>query len=241
MQAHDTSAPKGADRRPVLLALTGLLAALSLSACAPATSTGTTGAAAMGTGATGTSGGTISSAGASTTGTATGTPAGGTAAATSDAPGTGPDSNTATSARDNTNLATLITSDDRFTTLARLVQTAGLTDTLASGQYTIFAPTNDAFLRLSPSDLSALSADPVRLRQVLLYHVVPTRVTGSVLASVSRLATAQSGLLTISRPSGTNEAGTRTLVNGANIEPSSIDTSNGVLYAIDAVLMPPAR
>ncbi|BDP40723.1 hypothetical protein DAETH_06920 [Deinococcus aetherius] len=203
------------------------------------TSTGTTtGATATGTGVTGTSAGTIGTAGASTTGT-TGAPAGSTIAAPSTAPGSGTSANTATTTRDNTTLATLIASDNRFTTLARLVQVAGLTETLASGTYTIFAPTNDAFLKLSPSDLNALTADPARLRQVLLYHVVPTRVTGTALATASQLTTAQSGVLTITRPSGSNAAGTRTLINGANLQPSSIDAGNGILYAIDNVLLPP--
>ncbi|WP_216320056.1 fasciclin domain-containing protein [Deinococcus aestuarii] len=222
-------------------AATGTASGTTTTETATTATTGTT----TGTAATGTTGtATTGTTGAATGTTATGTTATATtpppAATPSSSPGTGPNSSVATSARNDATLATLIGSDDRFTTLNRLIQQAGLAETLAGGQYTVFAPTNDAFLKLAPSDLSAITSDPVRLRQVLLYHVTPSRVTGTALASISRIASAQSGLLEVTR------SATRTTIGNtatsAIIEPgASIDTGNGVLYVIDTVLLPPTR
>ncbi|MBI0445289.1 fasciclin domain-containing protein [Deinococcus sp. DB0503] len=152
----------------------------------------------------------------------------GTAAATTPAPTPG--------AANNASLASLIASDPRFSTLAGLVQQAGLTETLGSGEYTIFAPTNEAFAKLAPADLSALSADPARLKQVLLYHVVPGRITGTALAGSPQLTSAQGAALTLTRGGEPTRImiGTAIIENGA-----SLDAGNGVLYPIDTVLMPP--
>lgn len=158
----------------------------------------------------------------------------GTAAATTPAPVTTPAPTPG--AANNASLASLIASDPRFSTLAGLVQQAGLAETLGSGEYTIFAPTNEAFAKLAPADLSALSADPARLKQVLLYHVVPGRITGTALASSPQLTSAQGAALTLTR----GGEPTRIMIGPAIIENgASLDAGNGVLYPIDTVLMPP--
>ncbi|MEF2279189.1 fasciclin domain-containing protein [Deinococcus sp. YIM 134068] len=214
MQNDTTPAPKV--QRPVLPVMAGLLAALSLAACAPATTVTAT--------------------------TSTTTPANtaASAPASSTAPGSGTSASVATSTRNNTSLATLIASDDRFTTLNTLVQQAGLGQALSSGTYTVFAPTNDAFLKLPPGVLTELSSNRQRLSQILLYHVVQGRVDGTALASANQLMTLQSGMLTLTR-TGTrtsigNNMGTAIIESG-----SSIDTGNGTLYVIESVLMPGMR
>lgn len=61
-----------------------------------------------------------------------------------------------------------------LSTLASLVGTAGLVDTLnGSTVYTVFAPTNDAFAALPTCLVSYLVANPTVLRNVLLYHTLP--------------------------------------------------------------------
>lgn len=62
---------------------------------------------------------------------------------------------------------------------------AGLVDTLrAKGPFTVFAPSDDAFARLSKADLDALLADKARLAEVLRYHVVPGRLTAADVAAM---------------------------------------------------------
>ena len=61
----------------------------------------------------------------------------------------------------------------QFTTLASLLQAAGLVDTLKTGgPFTVFAPTDAAFAKVPKATLDALAADPAKLKAVLLYHVV---------------------------------------------------------------------
>ena len=61
----------------------------------------------------------------------------------------------------------------QFTTLASLLEKAGLVDTLAGGgPFTVFAPTDAAFAKVPKATLDALAADPAKLKSVLLYHVV---------------------------------------------------------------------
>jgi len=72
------------------------------------------------------------------------------------------------------NIAQLVSTDPRFSTLLAAVSAAGLADTLAGkGPFTVFAPTNDAFAKIPTAILDSLLADKDRLTKVLLRHVVP--------------------------------------------------------------------
>jgi len=72
------------------------------------------------------------------------------------------------------NIAQLVSTDPRFSTLLAAVSAAGLADTLAGkGPFTVFAPTNDAFAKVPKATLDSLLADKDALTKVLLRHVVP--------------------------------------------------------------------
>jgi uncharacterized surface protein with fasciclin (FAS1) repeats len=63
-----------------------------------------------------------------------------------------------------------------LSTLARLVDDAGLAETLrGSGPFTLFAPTDDAFRAVPAATLASLAADQERLKAVLMFHVVAHR------------------------------------------------------------------
>merc|ERR1711973_639375 len=65
-----------------------------------------------------------------------------------------------------------------YSTLVDFVVQAGLAETLSGdGPFTLFAPTNEAFAKLPPNVVQALSSDANLLRRVLTYHVVPGKVT----------------------------------------------------------------
>ncbi|MCP2012934.1 putative surface protein with fasciclin (FAS1) repeats [Deinococcus sp. HSC-46F16] len=159
-----------------------------------------------------------------TTTTTTGTAATGTATATT----------TATVTPAAGSLAAFVTTDPRFSILAELIRAAGLTETLGGGEFTLFAPTNDAFNAVPAATLTALRADPARLRQILLYHVVPGRVTATALAESPNLTTAANVQVPLTRPSGTTGA----RIGGATIQGEGIATSNGTVYIINTVLIP---
>jgi uncharacterized surface protein with fasciclin (FAS1) repeats len=71
-------------------------------------------------------------------------------------------------------LASLVATHPKLTTLKAAVEAAGLQDTLASsGPFTVFAPTNLAFKKLPEGEVAKLLGDRARLSKLLLRHVVP--------------------------------------------------------------------
>ena len=122
-----------------------------------------------------------------------------------------------------------------FTTLVAAVQAAGLVDALkGEGPFTVFAPTDAAFAALPAGTVDALLADPTGdLTQILLYHVVSGKVMAGDLSEGLTAATLQGKDLTFTLADGAK-------VNGVNIVATDIETSNGVIHVIDAVLLPPA-
>lgn len=120
-----------------------------------------------------------------------------------------------------------------FSTLLNALDAAGLTETLqGSGPFTIFAPTNDAFAKLSDEELSALLEDRDALERVLTYHVVPGSFTTSdITAEMTAFPTLEGSDLPITQDG----------VGNATVTAVNIPASNGVVFAIDTVLTPPAE
>ena len=121
----------------------------------------------------------------------------------------------------------------QFTTLASLLQQAGLVDTLATGgPFTVFAPTDAAFAKVPKATLDALAADPAKLKAVLLYHVVPGRVTAADVVKLTSAKTAEGRSLGIKVSNGS------VFVDGAQVTTPDVEASNGVIHVIDSVLIP---
>jgi uncharacterized surface protein with fasciclin (FAS1) repeats len=132
-------------------------------------------------------------------------------------------------------VADTIARDADLSTLNGLVQQAGLADTLkAAGPYTVFAPTNEAFKAVPAKTLDELAKDPAKLKAVLAYHVLPTKVMAAQVANGS-VKSVEGGNLALSR------AGTFVTVEDAMVQTADIAATNGVVHTIDRVLMPPRR
>lgn len=122
-----------------------------------------------------------------------------------------------------------------FTTLVAAVQAAGLVDTLkGAGPFTVFAPTDAAFAALPAGTVEDLlkPENKDKLVSILTYHVVPGKVMSGDLTEGMKAKTVQGGEVTI-----TLEGGAK--VNGAPVSTADIETSNGVIHVIDAVILPP--
>lgn len=120
-----------------------------------------------------------------------------------------------------------------FNTLVTAVQAAGLVETLKSeGPFTVFAPTDEAFAAIPAADLEALLADKEKLTAVLTYHVVAGKVMAADVVGLDSATTVQGSDVDIEVVDG----GVR--VDGANVVTTDIETSNGVIHVIDAVIMP---
>ena len=121
-----------------------------------------------------------------------------------------------------------------FQTLLTAVDAAGLGDTLADGgPFTVFAPTDDAFVALPRETVQGLLADPAALVRVLTYHVVPGRITSAQITHDSEQKTIEGGVLKLAVNGGVT-------VNDATVIQADVEAENGVIHVIDRVLIPAA-
>lgn len=126
-----------------------------------------------------------------------------------------------------------------FNTLAAALTATGLIDTLSNPdeQFTVFAPTDDAFAALPEGTVDALLADPDTLTDILLYHVISGASVDSTTALTlagQNVTTANGDDLAISLVDG------ELLVNESTVTQADVRASNGIIHVIDAVLLPPA-
>jgi transforming growth factor-beta-induced protein len=129
--------------------------------------------------------------------------------------------------------------DGRFTTLVAALQATGLDATLAdtSGTFTVFAPTDDAFALLGQETIDALLADTDTLSNILTYHVI----SGAVDAAAA-IALAGTSVEMVNGDSiGLSLDGDSLLVNTSTVIITDLQTDNGIIHVIDAVLLPPAE
>lgn len=130
------------------------------------------------------------------------------------------------------NIVTTAVACPAFKTLVKAVQVAGLADTLSGpGPFTLFAPTENAFAKLPPGTLAKLLKDPKQLGEILKYHVVSGTFCSSGLTS-GNVKTVQGQDVSIKVSGGVT-------VNNANVISADGSVTNGVIHAIDTVLLPP--
>jgi len=119
-----------------------------------------------------------------------------------------------------------------FGTLVTAIQAAGLVETLqGTGPFTVFAPTDEAFAKISKADLEALLADKEQLVAVLTYHVVPGKVMAADVAGLDSAKTVQGQSIDIQTAGGVT-------VDGAKVVQTDILATNGVIHVIDTVILP---
>jgi uncharacterized surface protein with fasciclin (FAS1) repeats len=124
-----------------------------------------------------------------------------------------------------------------FNTLLAAVKAAGLVEALSGeGPLTVFAPTDEAFAKLPKGTVETLLKPENRgkLAAILKYHVVSGRVYSTDALAAGEATTLQGGKVKIvATASGAK-------VNDANLVATDIDSSNGVIHVIDAVILPPS-
>ena len=145
------------------------------------------------------------------------------------------------------NIVETAVSNDSFSTLVTAVQAADLVDALSSdGPFTVFAPTNDAFNNLPDGTLSTLlnPENQDTLQSILTYHVVAGQfMAEDVVQAINdnggqfTVETLQGGELTLKLWEG-NVYVKDTNGNKAQIIITDVETSNGVIHAINNVVLP---
>jgi len=115
----------------------------------------------------------------------------------------------------------------------KLNKDVNLVDTLNSGQFTVFAPVDDAFAKIPAATIDGLKTDSKTLTSILTYHVVPGQLAPSQIDGTH--ATAEGATVKVTG------SGDNMMVNGAKVICGGVKTANATVYLIDSVLMPPAK
>jgi transforming growth factor-beta-induced protein len=137
------------------------------------------------------------------------------------------------SAEISSDIVDIAATDERFTTLAYLLESTGLTEALRNGEtYTIFAPTDDAFAEIPEETLNQLMDDQDALREVLLSHVVVGEVTSDEVVNLEKAKVASGETLRV------KNGGDYVKVANAKVVEADIMAANGVIHAVDSVIMP---
>ena len=125
-----------------------------------------------------------------------------------------------------------------FSILVEAVVAAGLVETLqGTGPFTVFAPTNAAFASLLAElgvTKQALLANKPLLTSVLTYHVVPSRVLKAEVPLDTPITTVQGQTFTVNASLVITDQRLRK----SNIVAADVFTSNGVIHAVDTVILP---
>ena len=122
-----------------------------------------------------------------------------------------------------------------FDTLVEAVIAAELDETLSdeTAEYTVFAPTDEAFNELNSTYLNNLiNNDTANLTSILTYHVLPSIVYSSDLSDNMTVATVEGSEITVSINNS------RVYVDDAMVSIADIQCSNGVIHVINKVLLP---
>jgi len=106
-----------------------------------------------------------------------------------------------------------------------------LVDTLNGGQFTVFAPTDQAFGKLDAATIDTLKTDAPLLKKILTYHVVPGQASPDQV--VGTHTTVEGASLTVTGSGNSLQVGNASVVCGG------VQTANATVYMIDTVLMPP--
>ncbi|WP_458042378.1 MULTISPECIES: fasciclin domain-containing protein [Bacteria] len=107
-----------------------------------------------------------------------------------------------------------------------------LVDTLNGGEFTVFAPVDDAFAKIDPATIEALKTDTATLTSILTYHVIPGQIVPDDLGGT--YTTVQGADLEVTG------SGDSIMVNGESaVICGGVQTANATVYLIDTVLMPP--
>ncbi|EYT62783.1 fasciclin [Dietzia sp. UCD-THP] len=132
-------------------------------------------------------------------------------------------------------VATAASNNPLLTTLTAAVSggvnpEVDLVDTLNNGEYTVFAPVDDAFAQVDDATMEALQTDPELLTSILTYHVVEGQITPD---EIEGMQTTLNGADVEVMGSGDELT-----VNGANVICGGVETANATVYLIDEVLVP---
>lgn len=138
--------------------------------------------------------------------------------------------------RGNNDILVTLRNAGNFTWFLRAVDGAKLTQQLKSREYTVFAPTDDAFGRIPGTRRDSLLRDPAALEAMVRNHVVEGRFTASEASAGARgMSFLGGGAIKV------DSSGSYMRINGAQVIKADMAASNGIIHVIDQVWLPPLR
>jgi uncharacterized surface protein with fasciclin (FAS1) repeats len=145
------------------------------------------------------------------------------------------------------NIVEVASGNENFSTLVAAVTAADLAETLSGdGPFTVFAPTNDAFAKLPAGTVETLlkPENVEKLKSILTYHVVSGKFDAATVVDAIKtndnkytVTTVQGAKIDLSLD-GENVVLTDATGAKATVVIADVSASNGVIHAIDAVVMP---
>ncbi len=128
------------------------------------------------------------------------------------------------------------TADGRFSVLLSAVEAAGLTETLATGKFTLLAPTDEAFAAFGMPAVDALLANPdtTELVAFVKNHLLPLPQDAHTITIFSNVVTVAGGSLAVTSDND------KVTIGGATVVAADVRADNGIIHVIDAVLAPTA-
>ena len=132
----------------------------------------------------------------------------------------------------NKNLVESAVRAEKFNVFLRAARKAGLDEVLKTqGPFTVFAPTDQAFAKLPENELRALLGDRERLTALLTHHVVPGNVAAANMPAMTAANTLHGDEVRFDTRNGVT-------VDEAHIVDADVKATNGVIHAVDTVLLP---
>ncbi len=131
------------------------------------------------------------------------------------------------------NIVDIISKGVHFKKLYAALKLTGLDKTLSGkGLYTLFAPSDSAFNKIPKATLTELLGNKTLLTKILLYHVVPGKLSSGDLIKAKTVKTAEGTDLSITNLKNTLR------VNKSRMAKSGVEASNGEIYVINLLLVP---
>jgi uncharacterized surface protein with fasciclin (FAS1) repeats len=132
-------------------------------------------------------------------------------------------------------VATAASNNPLLTTLVKAVAgkvnpKVNLVNTLNSGEFTVFAPVDDAFAKIDSATMTTLTTNSALLTKILTYHVIQGQLDATAIDGAHK--TVEGGSVTVTG------SGNNLKVNGATVICGNVKTKNATVYLIDKVLTP---
>jgi uncharacterized surface protein with fasciclin (FAS1) repeats len=133
------------------------------------------------------------------------------------------------------NIVEVASGNSNFSTLVAAVKATGLVDTLSgTGPFTVLAPTNEAFDKVPKEVLSKLllPENKESLTKILTYHVIGSKADSSTVSKLTTVKTVEGSNIDV------KVIDSKVMLNKATVVTPDVMASNGIIHAIDNVLVP---